>query len=73
MDQIGSERMDESRLNAALDDVTSRLSAAVEIERRALAIQDWPFDAAILRTVVAILTSATAIIAARLLLSRFEM
>ena len=63
--------IDPGAARSALDAATSRLAAAVELERRAQAIQDWPFDAAILRTVVAILTSATAAIAARLLLSQF--
>jgi len=49
------------------------LAAATEIERRALAIQEWPFDATIIRTVAAILTSVTAVIIARLLLSRLGM
>jgi len=66
-----AEPIDPAAARSALDAATSRLAASVEIERRALAVQDWPFDAAILRTVVAILTSATAAIAARLLLSRF--
>lgn len=63
--------IDSAAARSALDAATLRLAAAVEVERRALAIQDWPFDAAIMRTVVAILTSATAAIAARLLLSQF--
>src|SRR3990170_868157 len=46
------------------------ISAAAELERRALAIQDWPFSAAVLRTVAAIATSVVAVILARLVLSR---
>lgn len=66
-----AEPIDSAAARRALDAAATRLAAAVEVERRALAIQDWPFDAAILRTVVAILTSATAAIAARLLLTQF--
>lgn len=49
------------------------LAAATEIERRAVAIQEWPFDSTIIRTVAAILTSVTAVVIARFLLSRLGM
>jgi len=49
------------------------LATATEIERRALAIAEWPFDATIVRAVAAIVTSVTAVVIARLLLSRLGM
>lgn len=56
-----------------LAEARSALAAATEIERRAIAIQEWPFDAAIVRAFAAILTSVTAVIIARLLLSSVGM
>jgi hypothetical protein len=60
-------------VTAALERVRPGLAAASEIERRALAIAEWPFDATIIRAVAAIVTSVTAVVIARLLLSRLGM
>jgi len=46
------------------------LVAAEAIERRAAAIQEWPFDEGILRGIIAIVTSVTTAIVVRLVLSR---
>lgn len=46
------------------------LVAAEAIERKAAAIQEWPFDESVLRAIAAIVTSMTAAILARLILTR---
>lgn len=47
------------------------LGAADQVERRAAAIQEWPFDETILTRIAAILTAIVATIIARLVLSSF--
>ena len=49
----------------------AQLSAAEAMERRAAAIQEWPFDEGVLARVAAVVTSAVAITLARLALSWF--
>jgi hypothetical protein len=73
IERHGAEPADDEAVVGALAQARSALAAATEIERRALAIHEWPFDATIVRTVAAILTSVTAVIIARLLLSRLGM
>ena len=73
IEQHGREPADEAAIVAVLGEARPALAAATEIERRALAIQEWPFDATIVRAVAAILTSVTAVVIARLLLSRLGM
>jgi len=68
-----SASLDGASIAQALHGQAAGLAAATEIERRALSIQEWPFDTAIIRTVAAILTSVTAVIIARLLLSQLGM
>ncbi len=53
-----------------LRDQALELQAADALERRAAAIQEWPFDEGILRAIAAIVTSVTAAIFARLVLSQ---
>ena len=71
--QRESEPADATGMIEALARTAPSLAVAVEIERRSVAIQEWPFDATIIRAVAAILTSVTAVVVARLLLSRFGM
>jgi len=73
IEQESDAPIDAAAIRDALAAARPGLAAATEIERRALAIQEWPFDATIIRTVAAILTSVTAVIIARLLLSRLGM
>ncbi len=47
------------------------LNAAVEVERRATAIQEWPFDTAILARLAALVTSVIISVMTRLVLNRF--
>ncbi|MGH2359451.1 MAG: hypothetical protein ACRDGM_02770 [bacterium] len=53
-----------------LDRQAHRVLAAAEIKREVAGIQEWPVDDSLLRTVVAIGTSITAAILARLILTR---
>ncbi len=55
---------------AGLRNGALELVAAEAIERRAAAIQEWPFDESILRGIVAIVTSVSTAIVVRLVLSR---
>jgi hypothetical protein len=55
----------------ALVHQTAALQAAEQVERRAAAIQEWPFDETILARIAAILTAVTATILARLVLTSF--
>lgn len=50
--------------------VAAELQIAAEAERRAAAIQTWPFDVSALRTIGAIVSSVLAAMIARLVLSR---
>lgn len=54
----------------ALQAQAAALQAAESLERHAAAIQEWPFDESLVRTMIAILTSVTTAILARLVLSR---
>jgi hypothetical protein len=55
----------------ALQHQAPMLLAAEQVERRAAAIQEWPFDETILARIAAILTAVTATIIARLVLNSF--
>lgn len=55
----------------ALRAQSAELLAATEVERRAAAIQEWPYDDGTLRTFAAIATSVAAAMVARVILSRF--
>lgn len=55
---------------AALRAGALELVAAEAVERKAAAIQEWPFDEGILRAIAAIVTSVTTAILARLVLTR---
>lgn len=52
----------------ALGDWASALISAESMERRAAAIQEWPFDEGIFRTLLALVTSVVAAIIARVIL-----
>ncbi|MGH7751430.1 MAG: hypothetical protein ACREN5_01325 [Gemmatimonadales bacterium] len=54
----------------ALRTQSAELLAAAEVERRAAASQEWPFDEGMLRTFAAITTSVVAAMVARMVLSR---
>ncbi len=73
IEQASDDPADAEAVLGALEREAPSLAAATEIERRALAIQEWPFDTAVIRTVAAILTSVTAVVLARFLLSRLGM
>lgn len=49
------------------------LMAAESVERRAAAIQEWPFDEGIFRVIVAMVTSVVTAILARLILSQLNL
>lgn len=55
----------------ALSEQSGHLSVTEVLHRQIVAIQGWPFDEAIVARVVLIATSVAAIVAARLILSRF--
>lgn len=55
---------------AALRAGAQELLAAEAVERKTAAIQEWPFDESLLRAIAAIVTSMTAAILARLILTR---
>ncbi|MGH2361267.1 MAG: hypothetical protein ACRDGM_12105 [bacterium] len=57
---------------AALRAGALELVAAEAVERKAAAIQEWPFDEGILRAIVALVTSVTTAILARLILNRLN-
>jgi len=54
----------------ALGAQAAELQAAESLERRAAAIQEWPFDEVILRSIVAIVTSVSTALVVRLVVSR---